>query len=374
MIDSETGWVLRAMLYLDSLSAFRLRCTCQILEKLLAANRGLNIWHDLVKGGSHQSGSHTREGGIWLHALVPAELLSLYARLSSTADLANTLVFKDMTVVEGLLQASCMIQHMVSMEHFATGHMGVGQHFIGSWMFEAEAVSAFLCGEKPGPVQSSIVRFQCPEFISGNFNFGVRLTLCHAPGSSFVLWWQPHWYEDAQEEDLDLVDIHLHGHVAKPFILPFGYESSTSTWSNRSLNIAGGQTLSKVDVLDLLDHDCLICALTIRLYCMGDPARVTAMPLNFRAQHGWTESGHKESPESSLSDSSTRYDSSSLSDSSDSEPSIATDEKDSLADLSEKGTCPPYCFLHGDHLQYYCSICWKVWHAKLHVNNVRPIQ
>jgi hypothetical protein len=224
------------------------------------------------------------------------------------------------------------------------GHFVKGQHFFGSWAFDAERVRALLRGEEPGLVRTSIVEFryngmqsrECPErdclqFL-GNLEFGVQLMLCHVSEGRFVLLWHPQVTTfSVLQENLDLIDIHLHGHIAEPAIMPLSYEGNIST-ANQHVDVSKGYYtpayyLSKSDVVKFLEHDCLIGALTIRLYYMGEQAGVIAAAAisNPKAQNrSWrTESAHKVSEQYGLAQCFP-------------EVSNATDSEDSPPHVSEK--------------------------------------
>jgi hypothetical protein len=359
MIDLETGVLLQVLLYVDSSTAFRIRRCCQILEKLLAANRGLKMWRGVVNGTSRHSGSHTLSSGMWLHALIPEGDLSMYAMLSSNVNLAADLRFWDIDVVQGLAEGyCCMMQDAVAeKDAFLSGsHFLKGQDFFGSWEFDADRVHALLRGGELGLVRSSIVEFRCKVMQStgcsgrkcspflGNLEFGVQLMLCHLSGGRCVLCWHPQVTNfGVLQENLDLMDIHLHGYLAVPAIKPLSYEGSLST-TNHHVYISQGYyspayTLSKSDVVKLLEHDCLLGAIRVRLYCMGDeveviPAAATSDP-----------EAQKESwcfPEASND----------------------TDLHDPPPNRSENGheamtTNRALCIWHGHYHQNYCSICWR---------------
>jgi hypothetical protein len=310
LIDLEPGVILQALLHVDSSTAFRIRRCCRALKKLLASDT-VRLW----QGTSNCLGSHSIKGGMWLHALVPEDTLSLYARLSSTVELANDLHLKSMSAVERLLEALCrrmspegvgdiednqddIHQELISGSR-GNSYPGKGQCFFGSWSFHAAEVRAMLCGEKPGAVSSSRVEFVVLEsFFGGEFKFGVFLTLSRAVRDTFVLSWQVSVVTPGLlQEHLDCFEIHLHGHTTIPSVTPLGYEGSVSMMSSHHTHVPVLHTLSKTSIMKLLEHDCLICALTIRFYCMGNEARVTsAKAFDSRAQIGyrWTESGRKE--------------------------------------------------------------------------------
>jgi hypothetical protein len=300
MMDFEDGVTFRILLHLDSLSAFRVRRCGRATWNLLSADNGLRIWQSFVKNTPHQLGLHTLQGGMWLHACIPEQSLSLYAEISSTTMIANALIFTDNEVVEGVIEAAYEIRRIFAAQSdsFLRHYLGEGQHFFGSWMFNAASVQALINGDEPGPVRSSLVAFQwmqvsqCHESQLGNFNFGVQLTLAQTEGGKFVLSWQPQVMSTAKwllEEDMDIVDVHLHGHLAAPYFHPLGYEGNISTLNPFHIQLSGhhttSPTLSKTDALKLLDHERLICAIGIRVFYMGKAASViTAMACEVEAR------------------------------------------------------------------------------------------
>eukprot|EP00746_Dinoflagellata_sp_MGD_P160868 gnl/MRDRNA2_/MRDRNA2_87808_c0_seq1.p1 gnl/MRDRNA2_/MRDRNA2_87808_c0~~gnl/MRDRNA2_/MRDRNA2_87808_c0_seq1.p1 ORF type:complete len:370 (+),score=44.10 gnl/MRDRNA2_/MRDRNA2_87808_c0_seq1:79-1188(+) len=329
MIDLDPGVILRALLYVDSLAAFRMRRCCRLLEDLLSANRGLKIWSDLLQDAS---GSHAIDSGMWLHALMTEDVLSLYARLCSTTELATNIRFESVALVEALLKASCIIQGISDKEEVfdenfpgrdrelflggrGNSYLGKGQRFFGSWVFNKEKIVTMLRGQENGPVCSSLVKFRWIQgiegeplyFQPGNFEFGVLLMLNRAPppnSDRFIISWQPHCTTPGLlGEELDCFEIHLHGHVAEPCILPLGYEGAISTMASPHANVPFGLTLGSADITELVEHDCLLCVLTIRFYSMGDEALVTSCE-NFRQQtrtgSRWSESSRKLSREFGL--------------------------------------------------------------------------
>merc|ERR1711924_549710 len=171
---------------------------------------------------------------------------SMYVMLSSNANLAADLRFRDMEIVKGLAEGSRMIQDMAAKEDALSLIPPLkGQHFFGSWAFNADTVHALLRGVELGPVRTSIVDFQCNvmhttssrgcpsrdslDFL-GNLEIGVQLMLCHLSGGGFVLWWHPQVTTfGVLQENLDLMEIHLHGYLAVPAIKPLSYEGSIST-------------------------------------------------------------------------------------------------------------------------------------------------
>lgn len=314
MMDLEPELLLLVMLQLDSLMAFKLRRCCRLLRKLLADGNGLSLWRGLLEGTSGSLASHNIKGGIWLHALVPEDTLLLYARLSSTAELATDLKFKDVAAVHRLLQVSCLRQSPLGigdiedgviegrelMGGVQTSYHDKGQHFFGSWAFDAEEVGAMLSGEKPGPVQSSLVEFVWPEgFFGDQFEFGVLLNLSRSADDRFVLAWQPSVLTPGLlQEHMDCFDIYVHGHVASPCVTCVDYEGSFSAMSPVPMHnvTLGSSSLTNADALKLLEHDSLICALNIRLCCMGEKVLVTTVngcDARARPDYRWTESGRK---------------------------------------------------------------------------------
>jgi len=319
LVDVEPGLVLAVLLYLDSPAAFRTR-RCSRAHTNLFANGGLNLWRDLLKGMSVRGGSHTTGGGIWL-PMISQDVLSLYVKHCSASKLATDLEFKDMTAVAGLQKAALMFDSTAAEDgvygndqRFKLGYVtrhgrpvcikghrlisplrsyiSKSQKFLGSWVFNSESVRTLLSGSELGFVYSSSVEFctmlscqngtgklgvQCQEQLA----FGVQLMLSRTAGDRFVLSWRPVLTNASLcEEQSDCIDIHLHGHVAVPFTVPLGYEGTMLASSPAEMHIKGDVpvelTLSENDITEMLQHDCLNCALYIQLHHERQPLPVSA--------------------------------------------------------------------------------------------------
>lgn len=325
--DLQPGVALQVLLYLDSPTAFRTRRCHRALAKLFD-NSGFKFWRDLVKGTPISPGSHTTKGGIWLHALVPEDVLSLYVRFCSATELATDLRFTDMAVVAGLQMASCLSNSMAMREDpvkvatdvdgnaqrpkvgvvtrhgrpvhlkgpllkpFVDAFTSMGQRFLGSWTFQAERVRAMLSGKEPGPVHSSVVEFHalltCRDGFTGQMgvlsqdriDFGVQLVLGRVGADRLVLSWQPCVKTAKLSEDIDRYTVFLSGHAAVPFTFPLGYEGTISTSPPNRMHITGNVptelTLSIDEGAELVEYDCLNCALNIQFYDDNHALRVTA--------------------------------------------------------------------------------------------------
>jgi hypothetical protein len=286
---------LRVLFYLDSSAAFRIRRCSKDLEKLLANDGGLHLWRDLLQNLSGILSSHSIDAGLWLHALVPEETLSLYATLMSSAELATALTFQNPRAVESLLEASCMMEGWATEKNQAerdsdiisptlqitrSSYLSKGQRFVGSWSFNSQDVRSMLSGEKVGPLFSSVVEFRWMQsFFGGNFDFGVALMLTRVQLDRFALMWRPCvTTSDLLEEQSDFFEIHLHGQAVIPGVLPLGYEGGISKESSTcsAVHLPHDLTLSVADVTDLLEHDSLMCVLVMHVHCMGENALVTA--------------------------------------------------------------------------------------------------
>jgi hypothetical protein len=338
VIDSEPGLVLSVLLYLDSPTAFKSRRCCRVLAKLFAKG-GLNRCRDLLEGISFNSGSHTTKGGIWL-PLISEDVLSTYVRFCSATKLATDLEFKDMTAVAGLQKASCMFNSIAPEDgvsdngkQFKLGYitrhgrpiclkgrqlgsllhsyMSRSQQFLGSWTFNAESLKAMLSRKEVDVVYSSCVEFhamlRCSEGEVGpavqsqdKLSFGVQLMLSRTAGDRFVLSWRPCVTTTSLlEEHKDRFNIHLHGHAAVPFTLPLGYEGAILPSSPAEVHIKGDVpielALSMDDITELLNHDCLKCALCIQFFHEDQAVPVNpTTDYDLDAQFYWpqcTESG-----------------------------------------------------------------------------------
>lgn len=326
--DLEPGVVLQVLLYLDSPTAFRIRRCNRDLAKLID-NGGFKLWRDLLKGTPVSPGSHTTKGGIWLHALVPEDVLSLYVRFCSATKLANDLRFKDMTAVAGLQKVSRMSKGISMKEDpvevaedaggnaqplkigyvtrhgrpihlkgpllgpFVDAFMSRGQQFLGSWTFNTQRVRAMLSAKEPGPVYSSCVEFHamlsCRNGFEGQMgvlsqdriDFGVQLMLSRVAAGRIALSWQPCVKTvGISEEHINRYSVHLHGHTAVPFTFPLGYEGPISTLSPARMHITGNLPseliLSSDEIAEMLEQDCLNCTLNIQLYDEQHALRVNA--------------------------------------------------------------------------------------------------
>lgn len=292
--------ILGVLLYFDSQSAFRVRRCSRALKKLLAANRGLRLWHGVLESSLKSSGSHTIEGGIWLHAMMPEEALSSYATLTSTMGLATDLKFKSVVAVESLIELLRIIQPQdtaaeedtvqIGKEFIFAGKnmtgtskslrnsyfVGRGQHFLGSWEFNAERVKALMRGRERSPVFSSSVKFRCMHnSIGGTFEFEVLLIISGVAGTKFTLSWQPRvTMPNLLQDHLDCFEFHIHGTALMPSVPTLGYDgvvSATQPQTHVPL-----MERRPADVLEMLEYDCLICAVTVHVYYMGNEACVTA--------------------------------------------------------------------------------------------------
>lgn len=366
MMDFDHEVTFRIMLHLDSLTAFRIRRCCRATWNLLSADNGFRIWQSLVKSTPHQFGLHTLQGGMWLHACIPERSLSMYAEISSTTIIANALRFTDNEVVEGVVEAAYKIRGIFAAQSdsFLKDYLGEGQHFFGSWMFNAASVQALICGDEPGPVRSSLVEFQWMQVVQcrgsqpGNFNFGVLLTLARTEGGRFVLSWQPQVMNTAKgllQEDMDLFDVHLHGHLAAPYFHPLGWEGNVSILNPFHMQSSGhhttSPTLSKTDALKLLEHECLICALSVRFFYMGKAASVTtAMACELEARAGELA---KE-----------RDDSEFLSKNNFPQQLQSTGSKIAFSNCA-------ICLWHVDHRQHNCPSCLRAMCAKVMMREAR---
>jgi hypothetical protein len=319
--DLEPGVVLQVLLFLDSPAVFRMRRCNRALAQLFS-NGAYTHCCDLLRGTSVSPGSHTAKGGIWLHALVPEDVLSQYVRFCSTTELATDLEFKDIAAVEGLQKATSLSKsiaiggNLVDKDQqinlgYVTRHgrsvhlndplqgpfldnfMNNGQRFLGSWTFNPECVRSMLSGKELGQVYSSyVVEFRamlsCQNGFEGqigvqsqdSITFGVQLMLSRAALDRFVLSWRPCFTTAAlPEEHMDSFDVHLHGHVADPFVFPLGYEGTISASSPTRTHINGDVpvelTLSLAEITKLLEHDCLNCALNIQCYHENHAIAVT---------------------------------------------------------------------------------------------------
>lgn len=317
MIDLEPGVLFQAFLHLDSSTVFRMRRCCQHLRKLLNADSGFNYWHCLLQSASGSLGSHTNEGGMWLHALVHEETLSQYAKFCSTVELATDLKFNDMATLKDLIElCRCPMSRSSSgsiigdvedvfglhqeaiLDSQENSCLGKGQRFLGTWEFNHEDVRAMLRKDEPGLVCSSVVEFIWLQSFYGSFlKFGVRLVLSRAVGDRFLLSWQPLVMTPGLlQEHLDCFEIHLHGWAAKPSLPPLSYHGSISMTFSLQAELPSLHTLSVADVMELLEHEHLICALNIHVYCLGNVALVnSAKGFDAKAQidYQWTESGRK---------------------------------------------------------------------------------
>jgi hypothetical protein len=315
LIDLEPGLVLAVLLYLDSPAAFRSR-RCSRAHANLFANGGLNLWRDLLKGISVSSGSHTTKGGIWL-PMISEDVLSLYVKHCSAVKLATDLEFKDMTAVAGLQKASDVFDGIAAEDgvhgngqQFKLGYVtrhgrpvclkghqlispllsyvGKSQKFLGSWVFNSESVRTLLSGNELGLVYSSSVEF-CTTLSCHNgagkvgeqLAFEVQLMLSRTAQERFVLSWRPVVTNASLlGKHRDSIDIHLHGHATVPFTFPLGYEGTLLPSSPTQTHINGEVpvelTLSKDDIIELVQHDCLNCALCIQLYQEDQPLPVSA--------------------------------------------------------------------------------------------------
>lgn len=173
-----------------------------------------------------------------------------------------------------------------------------GQQFFGLWEFNNQDVEAMLFGHKCGPVCSSLVEFLCVDgFFGSQFKFGVQLNLSCAAGDGFVLSWQPCVLTPGLlPEHIDCLEIHLHGSAAKPSLSPLSYAGPISMLSSPPAPLPVLDALSVEGVMELLECENLICALTIHFYCLGNVALVTPVKgFEAKAQVGyrWTESGRK---------------------------------------------------------------------------------
>lgn len=312
--ELEPGIVLQVLLHLDSRTAFRTR-RCNRAFANLFADGDLHLCRGLLEGTSFCPGSHTAKSGIWLHAVVPKDVTHLYFRYCSAMRLATDLQFKDMTVVAGLLKASCMLNGIAAGEDVVDNgqlpqttqvgyvtrhgrpiclkgpllgsllhiHMGRGQRFLGSWTFNTKRVRAMLFGNELGLVCSSYVEFHamlsCCNGFEGELGvrsqrklqFGVQLILSRTAFGRFVLSWQPCiTAADLPDVHIGCFCIHLHGHAAAPFTFPLGYEGAILASSDAQLHIKGDVpvelTLSIDDTMQLLEHHCLNCALNVQLH------------------------------------------------------------------------------------------------------------
>lgn len=292
LIDLEPGVILRALLHLDSSTVFKIRRCCRLLDKLLASDV-VRLWQGFLEGTSDCLGSHSVKDGIWLHALVPQDTLSLYARLSSTVEFATDLHFKNMTAVERLLEAFCCrmssqsvgdiedngadVNQELMLGGGGDSYPGKGQRFFGAWSFHTEEVQAMLRGEKPGGVSSSLVEFVAMQsYFGGEFRFGIFLTLSRTARDTFALSWQVSVTTPGLlQEHLDCFEIHLHGHIAIPSVTPLlGYVGGVSGMSFYDTHIPARHTFSSSGIMKLLENDCLICVLTIHFCCAGTESRV----------------------------------------------------------------------------------------------------
>lgn len=320
-VDLEPEVFLQVLLYLDSPAAFRTRALAKIFAK-----SDFNLCPNLLKGTSVTPGSHGTKGGMWLHALVPEDVLSLYARLCSATKLAGDLKFTDTSTVTQLLKASCMFDShadgevikegqqfklgyitrhgrpiclkVASQGSLLTSYMSRGQRFLGSWIFNPDSVRAMVSGKGLGVVYSSSVEFcaimSCREDevelgakSPGKVKFGVQLMLSRTAGKRFVLSWQP-CVTSVEEQDLHYLpeehakyfDVQLHGHAAVPLSSsPLGYEGeilASSTQMHITGDVPAELTCGIDDINELLDHDCLNCALNIHFYHKGHAFPVIA--------------------------------------------------------------------------------------------------
>jgi len=289
MIDLDPALILRVQFFVDSKSAFRIRLCCRSLKTLIAGDSGLSFWYDLLKGTALSSTAHTIEGGIWLHAMLSEEDLSLYDTLTSRMGLATDLKFKDRNSVKCVLDFLRLTQLeddiLKNDEEFVfedepaqnSSCIGRGRCFLGSWSFNAETVKAMLCGKESGPVCSSPVEFGCVQnFFPGTFDFEILLTISRVAGGKFVLSWLPipsvtMPIPSSTWQFLDHLDFHVHGHTSTPSIPILGYDgnlSKTISATPSPMHVPLME-LTTADVMELLEQDGLICAITTHVYCMG---------------------------------------------------------------------------------------------------------
>jgi hypothetical protein len=369
MIDLDRAVVLRSLLYLDSSAAFRIRRCCRCFQKLLAANSGLSFWKFLLEGSSGSAGSHSIVGGLWLHALVPEDILSFYAMHISTTDLADNLKFEDVMTVESLLKASCITpgigaagceaerdQELIFGRAAAYAACGEGQQFFGSWVFNAKNVGAMICGKETGPVCSSLVEFCWTQgFCGRKFEVGVMLMVSRVAGDRFVLSWLPKVVTPGLlQEHHDCFEIHLHGHVATPSISPLCYEGSISTMSSpQAHDIPMELTLCTAGIIELLEQDSLICALTIHFHCMGDEALVTptkGFDPTAQIGHWW--------PRRKFANSNGLFQQPpAMNTATELEDSDVESKQVSSVVLANHALCQ--CKWHGNARQFYCSNCYE---------------